>query len=84
MLWTQIQVLKQMVGYVIGRGGEHINNIQSNCGVRLQFQNGILYTLKTCHLHFHHKERIHYMPGCGDGRGEVARVSPWHCCTKIM
>jgi far upstream element-binding protein len=36
----EIQVLKQMVGYVIGRGGEHINNIQSNCGVRLQFQNG--------------------------------------------
>ena len=31
-----------MVGYVIGRGGEHINNIQSNCGVRLQFQNGTL------------------------------------------
>lgn len=29
-----------MVGYVIGRGGEHINNIQTNCGVRLQFQNG--------------------------------------------
>jgi far upstream element-binding protein len=37
----EIQVLKQMVGYVIGRGGEHINNIQSNCGVRLQFQNDV-------------------------------------------
>jgi far upstream element-binding protein len=37
----EIQVLKQMVGYVIGRGGEHINNIQTNCGVRLQFQNDV-------------------------------------------
>jgi polyribonucleotide nucleotidyltransferase len=45
LLIAQIQVLKQMVGYVIGRGGEHINNIQSNCGVRLQFQNGNLCTL---------------------------------------
>ena len=45
LLIAKIQVLKQMVGYVIGRGGEHINNIQSNCGVRLQFQNGNLCTL---------------------------------------
>ena len=31
---------KALVGFVIGRQGEHINNIQSTCGVRLQFQNG--------------------------------------------
>lgn len=26
---------------MIGRNGENINNIQSTCGVRLQFQNGV-------------------------------------------
>ena len=31
---------KPLVGFVIGRNGEHINNIQNTCGVRLQFQNG--------------------------------------------
>ena len=39
-LSPQVQVQKQMVGYVIGRSGEHINIIQTQCGVRLQFQNG--------------------------------------------
>ena len=31
---------RALVGFVIGRNGEHINNIQNTCGVRLQFQNG--------------------------------------------
>ena len=54
LLIAQIQVLKQMVGYVIGRGGEHINNIQSNCGVRLQFQNGNLCTLTSYGLYYYY------------------------------
>ena len=37
----QVQVPKPLVGFVIGRNGEHINNIQNTCGVRLQFQNGM-------------------------------------------
>lgn len=37
---VQIEVPKPLVGFVIGRNGEHINNIQNTCGVRLQFQNG--------------------------------------------
>ena len=36
----QVEVPKALVGFVIGRNGEHINNIQNTCGVRLQFQNG--------------------------------------------
>ena len=36
----QVHVPKPLVGFVIGRNGEHINNIQNTCGVRLQFQNG--------------------------------------------
>jgi far upstream element-binding protein len=36
-----VQVPKPLVGFVIGRNGEHINNIQNTCGVRLQFQNDI-------------------------------------------
>ena len=42
----QVQVPKPLVGFVIGRNGEHINNIQNTCGVRLQFQNGTNTTLK--------------------------------------
>ena len=41
ILLMQISVPKALVGFVIGRNGEHINNIQSTCGVRLQFQNGM-------------------------------------------
>eukprot|EP00731_Ephydatia_muelleri_P024155 Em0016g426a len=37
----EVQVPKGLVGFVIGRNGEHINNIQNTCGVRLQFQNDI-------------------------------------------
>lgn len=81
MLWTQIQVLKQMVGYVIGRGGEHINNIQSNCGVRLQFQNGIFYIKPATCTSTTKKEDIICQNVksfflCGGGRGEGARVTP--------
>lgn len=38
---VEVQVPKSLVGFVIGRNGEHINNIQNTCGVRLQFQNDI-------------------------------------------
>ena len=41
-----MQVPKVLVGFVIGRNGEHINNIQNTCGVRLQFQNGMCLTFK--------------------------------------
>ena len=40
ILCKQVQVPKPLVGFVIGRNGEHINNIQNTCNVRLQFQNG--------------------------------------------
>lgn len=46
----EVQVPKPLVGFVIGRNGEHINNIQNTCGVRLQFQNdvpGVDYRLAT-------------------------------------
>ena len=46
----QVQVPKPLVGFVIGRNGEHINNIQNTCGVRLQFQNGNFYFI-TCHMY---------------------------------
>jgi len=36
----QIQVPRPMVGVIIGKNGECINNIQQTCGIRLQFLNG--------------------------------------------
>ena len=48
----QVHVPKPLVGFVIGRNGEHINNIQNTCGVRLQFQNGeCIYLQWTVHHH---------------------------------
>ena len=45
----QVEVPRPLVGFVIGRNGEHINNIQSTCGVRLQFQSGkLLSGLPAC------------------------------------
>ena len=42
----QLQVPKSLVGFVIGRRGKRIMNIQDTCGVRLQFQNGRLCYLE--------------------------------------
>ena len=48
----QVHVPKPLVGFVIGRNGEHINNIQNTCGVRLQFQNGECIYLQ-CTVYHH-------------------------------
>ena len=35
-----MRVPSELVGFIIGRNGENINNIQSLCDVRLQFHHG--------------------------------------------
>ena len=43
----QIQVPRPMVGVIIGKNGECINNIQQTCGIRLQFLNGKKHIVKS-------------------------------------
>eukprot|EP00731_Ephydatia_muelleri_P024181 Em0016g452a len=54
----EVQVPKGLVGFVIGRNGEHINNIQNTCGVRLQFQNGCATFIIDAFLCTHHTTDI--------------------------
>ena len=41
---------RPMVGVIIGKSGECINNIQQTCGVRLQFLNG-KRSVQICAMH---------------------------------
>ncbi|XP_019852923.1 PREDICTED: far upstream element-binding protein 1-like isoform X2 [Amphimedon queenslandica] len=40
----EMRVPSELVGFIIGRNGENINNIQSLCNVRLQFHHDIPHT----------------------------------------